>query len=186
MSKLMKRSILVVLGIILIAVAIRMVLRQTTKIYSPEETISHTSSEQATYTVFYNRPYKKGRAIFGTLVPYGQVWRTGANEATTFTTDRDVLIDGSTLKSGTYSLWTIPNQDSWKVIFNGFQYDWGINMIDGTPARDPEYDVITLEVPVQHLLNPVEQFSIYFKEANGFSIMYLAWDTTAIAVPIKS
>ncbi|GAA3514555.1 hypothetical protein GCM10022393_30640 [Aquimarina addita] len=155
-----------------------------TKQHSPEETVSHISGD-ATFTVFYNRPYKKKRVIFGDLVPFEKVWRTGANEATTFTTNRDILVDGTVLREGTYTLWTIPGKDSWKVIFNGYSYDWGVSMIDGTPSRNPEYDALTIEVPVLPLLNIVEQFSIYFEEANDFTIMYLAWDRTAIAIPLK-
>ncbi len=185
MSKLLKRSLLLLAGIVIVGFIGRSIIRSSTKKHSPEQTITHTSKD-ATFTVFYNRPYKKGRTIFGDLVPYGKVWRTGANEATTFTTSKDILVDGTILKSGTYTLWTIPNKDSWKIIFNGHQYDWGVGVIDGSPSRDPEYDVLTLEVPVHPLLNIVEQFSIYFEEANDFSIMYLAWDRTTVAVPLKS
>ncbi|KAA1245666.1 DUF2911 domain-containing protein [Aquimarina sp. RZ0] len=185
MSKLLKRSILIILGVVIIALIGRSILRSNTKKHSPEQTITHTSKD-AVFTVYYNRPYKKKRKIFGHLVPFGKVWRTGANEATTFDTNKDILVDGTILKAGTYTLWTVPNKDSWKVIFNGYEYDWGVSMIDGSPARDPEYDALTLEVPVQPLLNVVEQFSIYFEEANNFSIMYIAWDQTAIAIPLKT
>jgi hypothetical protein len=65
--------------------------------------------------------------IFGGLVPYGEVWRTGANEATTFTTNQDLLVDGSFLAAGKYTLWTIPGPESWKVIFNSKMYPWGID-----------------------------------------------------------
>ena len=184
MSKSVKKTLVIIFGIISIALIVRTIIRSYTKQHSPEQTVTHTT-EKANFTVFYNRPYKKKRKIFGELVPYGQVWRTGANEATTFTTDIDIMVDGSILKSGTYSLWTIPNKNSWKIIFNGEDYDWGVSMIDGTPSRDPEYDVLTLEVPVQPLLNVVEQFSIYFQDASDFTIMYLAWDQTAVAVPLK-
>ncbi|MDH7444448.1 DUF2911 domain-containing protein [Aquimarina sp. 2201CG14-23] len=185
MSKLLKRLLIAVVAIVIVGLVGRSFLRSSTKKHSPEQIVEH-SSKKANFEVFYNRPSKKGRVIFGDLVPFGEVWRTGANEATTFTTDNDILVDGSILKEGTYSLWTVPNQDSWKVIFNGYQYDWGVSLIDGTPARDPEYDVLTIEVPVHRLLNVVEQFSIYFEEANNFTIMYLAWDQTAIAIPLKS
>lgn len=183
MTRFLKRTILVVLGIIIIGFIGLLVMKQITKQHSPEETITHRAKD-ATFTVFYNRPYKKKREIFGDLVPYGEVWRTGANEATTFTTDKNIFIDGSELRAGTYTLWTIPSSDSWKVIFNAEEYDWGVNF-DGTIAREPEYDVLTVEVPVQPLLNVVEQFSIYFENANDFTILYLSWDRTAIAVPIK-
>ncbi len=183
MPKLLKRTVLILLGLIVIGFAGMYFLKQNTKKHSPEETISHIAKD-ATFTVFYNRPYKKDREIFGNLVPYNQVWRTGANEATTFTTDKDLLVDGTILKAGTYTLWTVPNKESWKVIFNSKEYNWGVNM-DGTAKHDPEFDVLTIEVPTQPLLNIVEQFSIYFENANDFTILYMAWDRTAIAIPIK-
>ncbi len=183
MPKLLKRTVPILLGLIVIGFAGMYFMKQNTKKHSPEETISHTAKD-ATFTVFYNRPYKKDREIFGNLVPYNQVWRTGANEATTFTTDKDLLVDGTILKAGTYTLWTVPNKESWKVIFNSKEYNWGVNM-DGTAKYDPEFDVLTIEVPTQPLLNIVEQFSIYFENANDFTILYMAWDRTAIAVPIK-
>ncbi|WP_109298860.1 DUF2911 domain-containing protein [Aquimarina sp. AU474] len=184
MSKLLKRTLLIILGIVVIGFAGMLILKSTTKKHSPEEVISHIAGN-ANFTVFYNRPFKKGRAIFGNLVPYGEVWRTGANEATSFTTDKDILIDGTLLNAGTYTLWTIPNSDSWKIIFNSKEYGWGVDFKDGKAMREAEFDVVTLEVPVQPLLNIIEQFSIYFENANGFTLMYLAWDRTAIAVPIK-
>ncbi|MBQ0741233.1 DUF2911 domain-containing protein, partial [Aquimarina celericrescens] len=82
-----------------------------------------------------------------------------------------------------YTLWTIPNPKSWKVIFNSKKYDWGVHM-NGNPKRDPLFDNLIVEVPTQPLLNIVEQFSIYFEDANDFTILYMAWDRTAIAVPI--
>ncbi|WP_299437809.1 DUF2911 domain-containing protein [uncultured Aquimarina sp.] len=184
MSKLLKRSLLIIIVIVVLGFIGRSILKSNTKKHSPEQTITHTSKD-ANFSVFYNRPFKKGREIFGGLVPFDKVWRTGANEATTFTTDRDILVDGTVLKAGTYSLWTIPGQNSWKVIFNSKKYSWGVSFTDGNPSHNPEHDVLTIEVPVQPLLNVVEQFSIYFQEANNFTIMYMAWDQTAIAVPIK-
>ncbi|WP_241507265.1 DUF2911 domain-containing protein [Aquimarina sediminis] len=183
MPKLLKRTALILLGLVVIGFAGIYFMKQNTKKHSPEETITHTAKD-ATFSVFYNRPYKNNREIFGDLVPYNEVWRTGANEPTTFTTDKDVLVDGTILKAGTYSLWTIPNPKSWKVIFNTKEYDWGVHM-DGTSKRDATYDALVVEVPTQPLLNIVEQFSIYFENANDFTILYLAWDRTAIAIPIK-
>ncbi|WP_459211687.1 DUF2911 domain-containing protein [Aquimarina rhabdastrellae] len=182
MSKLLKRLLIAIVGIFILGYLGFSFLRMNTKKHSPEETITHTI-ENIDFSVFYNRPYKKGRIIFGDLIPYGKVWRTGANEATTFTTSKDITIDGSLLKAGTYSLWTIPNEKSWKVIFNSKVNDWGVNM-SGEAAREKQYDALTIEVPVTYLKDPVEQFTIYFEDANGFSILYLTWDTTAIAVPI--
>ncbi|MBQ0735668.1 DUF2911 domain-containing protein [Aquimarina celericrescens] len=183
MPKLLKRSVLILLSLILIGFTGMYFLKQNTKKHSPEETITHNAKD-ATITVFYNRPYKKDREIFGNLVPFGQVWRTGANEATMLTTNKDLMIDGTSLKAGIYTLWTIPNPESWKIIFNSKEYSWGVNM-DGTVKRDPSYDALTIEVPTIPLLNTKEQFSIYFENANDFTIMYLAWDRTAVAIPIR-
>ncbi|AXT63292.1 DUF2911 domain-containing protein [Aquimarina sp. AD10] len=183
MSKLLKRTIIVLISLLVIGVSTVYILRQNTKKHSPEQTITHIAND-ATFTIFYNRPYKKGREIFGKLIPFGEIWRTGANEATTFTTNKDIMVDGTILKAGTYTLWTIPNLKSWKVIFNSKTYNWGVNM-DGTVKRDDQFDVLTIEVPTQPLLNEIEQFSIYFENANDFTILYLAWDRTAVAVPIK-
>lgn len=183
MSKLLKQTLFTTLVLILVGFLVMFLMKQNTKKHSPEDTITHTI-EDATFTVFYNRPYKKDREIFGSLVPFNQIWRTGANEATTFTTNKDIMVDGSILKKGTYTLWTIPNPKSWKVIFNSKEYSWGVN-INGSPKRDATQDVLTIEVPVQPLLNIVEQFSIYFENANDFSILYLAWDRTAVAIPLK-
>ena len=156
-----------------------------TKSYSPEDTTKYQKGTLKVEVV-YNRPYKKGRDIFGNLVPYGEVWRTGANEATTFEVNRDIMVDGTKLQSGKYTLWTIPNQDSWKVIFNEKMYTWGIDLTTQEAARDPEYDVLTLEVPVNKNLKAVEQFTIYFDDQQNLNVMFLAWDHTVIAVPFKT
>ncbi|HSM62951.1 MAG TPA: DUF2911 domain-containing protein, partial [Gillisia sp.] len=104
------------LTIVVIAIIVGGVLlwRYATKARSPEDT-SVYSEGTLEMEVVYNRPNKKGRVIFGELVPYGEVWRTGANEATTFSTNKNIFVDGSELKEGTYTLWTIPEKDSWKV-----------------------------------------------------------------------
>lgn len=79
----------------------------------------------AQVTVEYGRPSVNGRAIWGALVPYGKVWRTGADEATTVTVDRDVLVEGQRLPAGTYALFTIPGEAAWTVIFNRAAKQWG-------------------------------------------------------------
>ena len=76
-------------------------------------------------TINYSSPSVKGRKIWGGLVPYGQVWRTGANEATTFTTDKDIKVEGQILKAGTYSFFTIPEKNEWTIIFNSVAKQWG-------------------------------------------------------------
>ena len=105
-------ALLIILGFVA-----KFFVTQHKKSFSPEEEVTYNSGE-VEIKVFYNRPFKKDREIFGGLVPFDKVWRTGANEATTFQTNKDLLIEGKTLKSGKYSLWTIPGEETWKVIFN--------------------------------------------------------------------
>lgn len=171
---------LIIVGAVIMASYI--IYKNNTKSYSPEDTIEY-SSGNLHLEVFYNRPYKKGREIFGGLVPYGEVWRTGANEATTFYTSKDILVDGSMLTAGKYSLWTIPMENSWKVIFNSQMYPWGITA-EQVPSRLPEYDVLVVEVPVARLNNPVEQFTIFFDEKQNFILLNFVWDRTLVRVPI--
>jgi len=79
----------------------------------------------ATITINYGSPSVKGRAIWGELVPYGKVWRTGANKATTFETDADITVEGQPLKKGKYALFTIPEKNEWVIIFNKTTDQWG-------------------------------------------------------------
>ncbi len=181
MNKYLKWTLFVVGGLVLVAFVGLKVMTANTKKASPEQTV--TFNEGAKHVeVFYNRPSKKGREIFGGLVPYGEVWRTGANEATTFTTETELVIDGKMLPAGKYTLWTIPEQDKWTVIFNNKQYDWGINW-DGTPVREAEADVLKVQVPTQVTNSPVEMFTISFDQS--IPAMEMAWDMTKISVPIK-
>lgn len=168
--------------VLLLALVMLFIVRYSTKAHSPED-ISHYEEASLKLEVIYNRPYKKDRIIFGNLVPYGEVWRTGANEATTFFSNEDLLADGSFLKAGTYTLWTIPMKDSWKVIFNSKMYPWGIDL-DKKASRDPAFDVLTLEIPVTQPDIILEQFSIYFEKANDLVFLKLGWDQTLVAIPL--
>lgn len=169
---------------LLIALIGLFIVRYSTKAHSPED-ISHYEEASLKMEVFYNRPFKKNRIIFGNLVPYGEVWRTGANEATTFYSNEDLLVDGSLLKAGTYTLWTIPMKDSWKVIFNSKMYPWGIDL-DKKAYRDPAFDILILETPVTQPDEVLEQFSIYFEKTNDLVFLKLGWDKTLLAVPLKT
>jgi len=133
--------------------------------------------------VEYNRPSKRDREIFGALVPFNKVWRTGANEASTFSTNKDLMIDGMLLKKGKYTIWTVPMQDSWKVMLNSKQYEWGVNE-KMEPMWDPNYDAIELEVATEQIDSTVEKFTISFDNTTGNLKLTMAWDNTKIEVPI--
>jgi hypothetical protein len=134
--------------------------------------------------VLYNRPLKKGREIFGALVPYDQVWRTGANEATTFITSKFLVIDGITVPTGTYTLWTVPQDSIWKVFLNTKEYPWGVDE-QMRPMREPKYDLLEVDVPVINLDNTVEQFTIAFDNTTDNLKLTMAWDHTKIEVPME-
>ena len=134
-------------------------------------------------SVSYGRPYKKGRKIFCGLEPYGKVWRTGANEPTTFETNKDILIKGSLLKAGKYSLWTIPNENEWSIILNSEVPFWGISF-NGAASHDAKNDILTVQVPALQHEKEIEQFTISIHKTGGELELILLWDKTLVAVPI--
>lgn len=130
--------------------------------------------------VVYGQPYRNGRTIFGDLEPYGEVWRTGANEATEITITNSVLMDGQPIKAGTYALFTIPEPDSFTVILNHELGQWGAF------EYDPERDYRRMKFPVQKLDVPVEAFTIEFSEPEySMTTMTLKWDQVQVDVPIR-
>ncbi len=184
MNNFLKRLIL-----ILFAIALGLFLYSTfvenifAKRLSPKDTVKFELNDLE-LKVFYNRPFKKNRKIFGGLVPYNQVWRTGANEATTFETNKALEVAGMPLPAGKYTLWTVPKDSVWTVIFNSKQYSWGVDS-EMKPMWDPNYDALNIEVPVQNLNKPVEQFTIAFDNSTDNLFLTMAWDVIKISVPLK-
>lgn len=130
--------------------------------------------------VVYSQPHKRGREIFGKTVPYGQVWRTGANEATEITVTQDVLINNQPLKAGTYSLYTIPNPDKWTIILNLDVGMWG------SYNYNAKQDVLRFDVPVERLTETVfEPFTILIDQKTDKATLSLLWDKTKITFPIQ-
>lgn len=183
----MKRFLIIagiaVAALIILGAVTRFLMQKHEKSFSPEEQISYEQGDLK-IKVLYNRPYKKGRQIFGGLVPYGEVWRTGANEATTFETNKDISFEGKTLRKGKYSLWTIPTETTWTVIFNTEYGQWGIGP-DGKANRDPKRDALSLTVFPVKSQKEFEQFTISFEKVGEDSEMVLIWDTTVVAVPFS-
>ncbi len=160
-------------------------MKEETKKISPQKT-SVYNQNGLDLSVSYSSPLKKGRAIFGELVPFDKVWRTGANEPTTLTTASAIKIIDKELSAGTYSLWTIPSKESWKVILNKEVPDWGVSLISGgkKTTRDPGEDIIQVTVPVHSLSSVKESLDITFKD-NDQLYLSLSWDETEIKVPIN-
>jgi Protein of unknown function (DUF2911) len=181
MNKFLKRTLIVVASLaVLLFVAFKF-MQYNTKKASPEATVEF-KKDGTEVSVFYCRPSKRGREIFGGIVPLGKVWRTGANEASTVTTNKDIVFGGKTVPAGKYTLWTIPTADHWTVILNNKQYNWGVTL-DSQASRDATADVASVDLPTEALADVVEQFTISFDEAAP--AMILAWDKTKVTVPLK-
>jgi hypothetical protein len=130
--------------------------------------------------ITYSRPQKRGREIFGKLVPYGQVWRMGANEATEITVTRNVQINGSLLKAGTYSIFAIPNKDKWTIIINTELGLWG------SYNYNSKLDEMRFDVPVQQVTgDSFENFTIQFDQRNELADFLIMWDQVKISIPFK-
>lgn len=151
----------------------------TTKAHSPEETVAYNAGE-ATFTVNYCRPFKKGRKIFGGLVPHGEYWRTGANDATEVSFSKAIIFGGQQVPAGRYRLYTTPDVNQWQVVLNSELDQWGAFM----PNHD--LDVADIQVPTRVMPNVVEQFTIFFDQVSeelGYN-MHMQWDKTEIIIPI--
>jgi len=123
----------------------------------------------------YGRPGRRGRVIFGDLVPWGEVWRTGANAATQFRTDKALDFGGTVVPAGFYSLWTVPGPQGWKLRFNGETGQWGT-------AHKPDRDLYTVDMKVGSLPVAVERFAISVDPAPQGGTLNLDWDTTRASV----
>ena len=162
-------------------------LREQTKKHSPQKTVAF-NQEGFDLAVHYSSPFKKGRVIFGELVPFNEIWRTGANEPTTFTTKTDIAVIDKKLPAGTYSVWTEPKPESWSVMFNSEVPDWGVTLSSGghETTRNPSTDVVRVEVPVMEMPSVMESFTIGFEEDMGQVYLSLAWDRTKVRVPLNT
>ncbi len=128
----------------------------------------------------YSSPRMKGRKIYGDLVPFGKVWRTGANEATTFVTSADVVVGGKTVPAGSYTVFTVPNADKWTLIINKKTGEWGI------PYKYESDELARVDMKISQLPSPLENFTIsYEKSANGCT-MHIDWETTRASVDISA
>jgi hypothetical protein len=116
----------------------------------------------------------------GGLVPYGKVWRTGANEATTLTTPIDLNIGGAKVPAGKYTLWTLPSAGTWKLIINKQTGQWGTQY-------DPSQDLVRVDMQKKALSAPVEQFTMSFdKQGDDKADLVMNWENTSVSVPVKA
>ncbi|MCW9705674.1 DUF2911 domain-containing protein [Aliifodinibius sp. 1BSP15-2V2] len=131
--------------------------------------------------IIYGQPYKRGRKIFGELVPYNEVWRTGANEATELTTTQDILWAGKKLKAGTYALFCIPREnDPWTIILNSQLGQWGAFDYQSTD------DELRVDIPSTKTESSTEAFTIEFAKLDGDSTqVVMGWNKTEVSIPVQ-
>jgi hypothetical protein len=141
-------------------------------------------------TIDYSSPRAKGRKIYGEppdsatptaavpIVPYGKVWRAGANEATTFVTTADLTVGGTSVPAGSYTIFTVPNADKWQLVISKKTGEWG------TAYPGPAEDLARIDMKVSKLPSPLESFTIAFDQSGGACTLRMDWETTRASVNI--
>jgi hypothetical protein len=146
---------------------------------SPAAKASCALGEGKTITVDYSSPRTKGRKIYGGLVPYGEVWRAGANEATTFVTTTDLMVGGQHVPAGGYTIFTIPNKDKWTLVVSKKTGEWGV------PYPGADQDLVRVDMKVSALPAAVENFTIAFDKSAGGCTLRMDWEKTKASVDIS-
>ena len=146
---------------------------------SPPAKASCTFADGKTIQVDYSSPRMRGRKIFGDLVPYGEVWRAGANEATTLDINTAVTIDQKMVPAGNYTIFTLPTQSKWTLIISKDTGEWGI------PYPGARMDFARLDMQVSKLPKTAENFTISFEKAADRCTMRLDWEATRASVEIS-
>ncbi|MGA2202335.1 MAG: DUF2911 domain-containing protein [Terriglobales bacterium] len=150
---------------------------------SPPASAECKFSDGTTIKVDYSSPRAKGRKIFGTasekaLVPYGEIWRTGANEATTFVSDTNLTVGGKAVLAGSYTIFTIPKADKWTLIINKKNAEWGI------PYKYEADELARVDMQVSKTPAPVENFTIAFDPTGSNCTLRMEWENTRASVEI--
>jgi len=184
----MRNKSLAVLGLVLaLALSVAAQAPDKSKRPSPPGTADCKYPDGKTIHTDYSRPYMKGRKIYGGLVPYGKVWRTGANEATTFVTDTDVTINGTAVPKGSYTIFTVPAEapGKWKLIVNKATGERGVGKDEGYPYQATELARADMNA-TKPLDAPVEQFTISFaNKGKDTCTLQLDWEKTQVTADIK-
>jgi Protein of unknown function (DUF2911) len=150
---------------------------------SPPASAACKFSDGKTIKIDYSSPRAKGRKIFGeasekALVPYGQIWRTGANDATTFVTDTNLNVGGKAVPAGSYTIFTVPKADAWSLVISKKTGEWG------TDYPGEKEDLVRAPMTVSKTSAPVENFTIAFDQAGSKCTLRLEWENTRASVDI--
>src|SRR5512140_1713704 len=146
---------------------------------SPRQNTSYTFADGKKITVDYGAPSMRGRKIMGELVPYGKVWRTGANEATGFVTDTDLTVGGTKVPAGKYTLYTWPTEAGWKLIINKQTGQWGTEY-------DEKQDLARIDLKKTALPSPQEQMVISLdKKGGNAATLNIKWESTGLSADVQ-
>ena len=150
---------------------------------SPPASAACKFSDGKTIKIDYSSPRAKGRKIFGeasekALVPYEQIWRTGANDATTFVTDTNVTVGGKAVPAGSYTIFTEPKADAWSLVISKKTGEWG------TDYPGEKEDLVRVPMTVSKTSAPVENFTIAFDQAGSKCTLRIEWENTRASVEI--
>ena len=174
-----KRIVALCLSMFVLIVVVALAQEKKASRPSPASQAQCQFADGKTIHVDYSSPRAKGRKIYGGLVPYGEVWRTGANEATTFVTDANLTVNGKDVPAGSYTIFTIPNQGKWTLIINKKTGEWGI------PYKYEGDELLRADMQVSKTPSQVENFTIAFDQAGNNCTMHLDWENTRASVAFE-
>lgn len=176
----MRKAFVVCSGVLLVAAAAITIRAQQDKSKrpSPPVTAKCDLAGGKSIIVDYSSPRAKGRKVFGGIVPYGEVWRAGANEATTFVTTADLMVGGQHVPAGNYTLFVIPNKDKWTLIISKKTGEWGI------PYPGADSDLARVDMKVSATPSAVENFTIGFDKGAKGCALRMEWENSRASVDI--
>ena len=176
------RRALTIGSFVLVAVAVAAIAihaqQDKSKRPSPPATAKCDLPGGKSITMDYSSPRAKGRKIFGDVVPYGEPWRTGANEATTFVTTADLMVGGQHVPAGKYTIFTVPNKDKWTLIISKKTGEWGV------PYPGADSDLVRADMNDSATSTPVENFTIAFDKGAKDCTLRIEWENTRATVAI--
>jgi hypothetical protein len=149
------------------------------QVISPPAKAACKFADGKSVAVNYSSPRMRGRKIFGDLVPFGEVWRAGADDATSFVPNVDVTVGGKNVPAGRYTIFTLPAQTKWTLIISKKIGEWGI------PYPGAQFDFARMQMNVSKLPSPLENFTISFDQTGTSCTMKLDWETTRASIDIS-
>ncbi len=165
--------------VILIGLTVLAIPSNSQEVLSPPARAACKFADGKTISVAYSSPRMRGRKIFGDLVPFGEVWRTGADNATSFVTKADLVASGKNIPAGSYTLFSLPTQTKWTLIVSKQTGEFGI------PYPGEQFDFARVEMKLSKLPSPLKNFTISFDQTGASCAMRLDWESTRASVELS-